>query len=50
MIHGGQKFQKPEKTKFKKNRDREDSKLEKKRHHDKTFYRLAKEEKEDYVI
>jgi hypothetical protein len=50
MIHGGQKFQKPEKTKFKKNRNEEEVKLQKKRHHDKSLYRLVKQEKEDYVL
>lgn len=50
MIHGGQKFQKTQKTKFRKNRDKEDVKLDKKRHHDKSFYRLVKQEKEDYVL
>ena len=49
MLAGGNKYQKPVKTKFKKNQDREALKFEKKRHHDKTLYRLAKEEKEEYV-
>ena len=50
MIQGGQKFQKPEKTKFKKNQDSELPKNQKRRHHDKSFYRLMKQEKEDYVV
>lgn len=50
MISGGKKFDKPQKTKFKKNRDRESMKHEKQRHHDKSFYRLAKEEKQEYVV
>lgn len=50
MIYGGKKFQKAEKTKFKKNQDRESGKLDKTRHHDKSFYRLMKEEKENYVV
>jgi hypothetical protein len=50
MIHGGQKFQKTEKTKFKRTRSEEEVKLQKKRHHDKSFYRLVKQEKEDYVV
>ena len=50
MIHGGQKYQKTEKTKFKKNQDREKSKQDKNRHHDKSFYRLMKEEKDSYVL
>jgi hypothetical protein len=49
MLVGGSKYQKPVKTKFKKNLDREVLKSEKKRHHDKTLYRLAKEEKEEHV-
>lgn len=48
MLAGGNKFQKTVKTKFKPNKDRESVKLDKKRHHDKSFYRLAKQEKEEY--
>jgi hypothetical protein len=51
MLTGGKKFQKTTKTKFKKNKDQQGGKhLEKTRHHDKSFYRLVKQEKEDYVI
>jgi hypothetical protein len=50
MIHGGQKYQKTEKTKFRKNQDREKAKQDKNRHHDKSFYRLIKEEKDSYVL
>jgi hypothetical protein len=50
MLAGGSKYQKPIKTKFKKSQDHETIKTQKKRHHDKTLYRLAREEKEDYVI
>jgi hypothetical protein len=48
MLSGGKKFQKTQKTKFRKNTDRENygSKIEKQKHHDKTFYRLVKQEKE----
>jgi hypothetical protein len=49
MLAGGNKFQKIVKTKFKKNKDRETVNLNKKRHHDKSYYRLAREEKEEYV-
>lgn len=49
MFSGGKKFQKPTKTKFRKNYDRESVKHEKQKHHDKSFYRLAKQEKEEYV-
>lgn len=49
MQHGGNKFEKIEKTKFKKNQDAWDNgpqKLKefKKRHHDKSMYRLRKNE------
>lgn len=50
MLQGGKKFQKTVKTKFKKNRDKEGSnQFEKPRHHDKSYYRLAKEEKDHAV-
>jgi hypothetical protein len=49
MLAGGNKFQKIVKTKFKKNQDHESLKPEKKRHHDKTLYRLARQEREEYV-
>jgi hypothetical protein len=56
MQYGGKKFEKTEKTKYKKNRESWDSwgdgpqKLKefKKRHHDKSTYRLLKNEKRDY--
>jgi len=51
MLTGGKKFQKTVKTKFKKNKEQQGGKhLEKPRHHDKSFYRLVKQEKEDYVV
>ena len=51
MLTGGKKFQKPTKTKFKKNKDQQGGKhFEKTRHRDKSFYRLVKQEKEDYVV
>lgn len=48
MLSGGKKFQKTQKTKFRKNTDKEyyGSKVEKQKHHDKSFYRLAKQETE----
>jgi len=50
MLQGGKKYDKTVKTKFKKHRDREGSKQEnKQKHHDKSFYRLKKEENE-YVV
>lgn len=50
MFTGGKKIQKPNKTKFHKNRDKEEYKFEKKKHHDKTLYRLAREERKEYVV
>jgi len=50
MLTGGKKFQKPVRTKFKKNRDKENQNLFKSKHHDKSVYRLVKQEKEDYVV
>lgn len=57
MLTGGQKFQKTVKTKYKKTKDGYDSQdgreKEKSRHHDKSFYRLLKQEKqdnEDYAV
>lgn len=50
MFTGGnKKFTKAVKTKFKKDRDEESKKNERvKKHHDKSFYRLVKEEKNEY--
>lgn len=51
MQSGGKKVIKTEKTKFRKNQeDHEDKKKFKNRHHDKSYYRLAKQEKEEYVL
>lgn len=50
MFSGGKKYQKTTKTKFRKNRDSEPMKHDKQRHHDKSFYRLVKQEKEEYVV
>jgi hypothetical protein len=50
METGAKKIVKPQKTKFRKNADRESFKMNKQKHHDKSFYRLAKQEKEDYVV
>lgn len=47
MIHGGKKYEKTSKTKFKKNRDSENFKINKQKHHDKSTYRLTKEEREN---
>jgi hypothetical protein len=50
MLTGGKKYQKSQKTKFKKNKDQQSGRFEKIRHHDKSFYRLLKQEKDEYVI
>lgn len=49
MLTGGnKKFTKTVKTKFKKDRDEESKKHERsKKHHDKSFYRLMKEEEKN---
>jgi hypothetical protein len=52
MLAGGKKFEKPKKTKFKENRDNESyfsKNLKKNRHHDKSFYRLVKQEQDEYA-
>lgn len=49
MLSGGdKKYQKTKKTKFKEYHDNDDNKDKKQKHHDKTYYRLLKQEKEDY--
>ena len=46
---GGSKFSKTKKTKFRKNLENsEEMKNKKQKHHDKSFYRLVKEEKLQY--
>lgn len=50
MYSGGSKFEKPVKTKFKKNQDREFEKQTKQKHHDKSFYRLKKQEEKEYDL
>jgi hypothetical protein len=47
MISGGRKFEKTQKTKFKKNKDFENYKLNKQKHHDKSIYRLNKEDRQN---
>jgi hypothetical protein len=44
---GATKIERVNKTKFRKNEDNTDNKVQKKKHHDKSFYRLMKED-EDY--
>lgn len=51
MERGGNKVVKPQRTKFRKHKEVRDHVPEnKQKHHDKSFYRLARQEKEDYVI
>jgi hypothetical protein len=50
MQTGGKNIQKPNKTKFRKNREHEENYASKKKHHDKSFYRLVKQEKDEYVL
>jgi hypothetical protein len=50
QIGGNKRITKTVKTKFKKNRDEEDKSQDRnKKHHDKSFYRLVREEKNEYV-
>ena len=50
MLSGGNKIQKTRKTKFNKNRETYESPPKKnQKHHDKSMYRLLKQEK-DYVV
>lgn len=44
---GATKIERVNKTKFRRNEDNTDNKGQKKKHHDKSFYRLMKED-EDY--
>jgi hypothetical protein len=50
MLTGGKKYEKPVKTKFRKNKDSENNNKQKQKHHDKSFYRLLKQEETDYVV
>jgi hypothetical protein len=47
MIGGGKKFEKPKKLKFKKNYDKETLKQFRKKHNDKTTYRMLKDEEKN---
>lgn len=50
MISGGKKVQKPQKTKFRRDDDYGMLSKPKKKHHDKSTYRLLRQEKEDVVL
>lgn len=47
---GGKKLQKPVKTKFRQNGEEHFSNKDKKKHQDKSAYRLMRREKEEYVL
>jgi hypothetical protein len=53
MEIGSNKVLKTEKTKFKKNKDRENFKFTKQKHHDRSYYRTLREEiqeEREYVV
>lgn len=52
MFEGNKKVQKTVKTKFRKERDFENSNGDKKKqkHHDKSYYRLMRQEREEYEV
>jgi hypothetical protein len=47
MIGGGRKFEKSQKSKFKKNEDRETFKQFRNKHNDKALYRMLRREQKD---
>ena len=47
MIGGGRKFEKPQKSKFRKNEDRETFRPFRNKHNDKALYRMLKKEQKD---
>jgi hypothetical protein len=47
MIGGGRKFEKPQKSKFRKNEDRETFRQFRNKHNDKALYRMLKKEEKD---
>ena len=49
MVGGSKKIEKVQKTKFRKNKEVKEYLNNKMKHHDRSFYRLLKEEKE-YAI
>lgn len=53
MEIGGKKVFRTEKTKFKKNKDKENLNFKKQKHHDKSYYRSLREElqeEKEYVL
>jgi hypothetical protein len=49
LVGGDKKISKPEKTKFRKNQENDwnNTKKEKPKHHDKSYYRLVKQEERE---
>ena len=47
MVGGGKKFEKPQKSKFRKNEDRETFRQFRNKHNDKALYRMLKKEEKD---
>jgi len=47
MVGGGRKFEKPQKSKFRKNEDRETFRQFRNKHNDKALYRMLKKEQKD---
>jgi hypothetical protein len=47
MVGGGRKFEKPQKSKFRKNEDRETFRQFRNKHNDKALYRMLKKEEKD---
>lgn len=50
MIHGGKKYEKANKSKFKKQDESREMFKAKKKHHDKSTYRLMREEEKEILV
>lgn len=50
MYTGSKKVEKPERTKYRKNIDDLVKPPQKKKHHDRSFYRLVREEEREYDL
>ena len=50
MIQGGKKFEKTSKSKFKKYEEPHENFKPKKKHHDKSTYRLMREEEKEILV
>lgn len=49
MIQGGKKFEKPNKSKFRKHEESQEAFKAKKKHHDKATYRMLREEEKELL-